>query len=559
MDGKDTKVFRVCKEETIIFLLNVTLNNTRLYLPIFIDMNRTFRILSIIILSLGALFIIATISVNYIIKNKIENFINTRLPDNILQSYKDLTVQTFEGSIIISEAAVILTNKNDTLKHTFIQVETLKISDISYWDYLVNDKIHIETILLERPKIAYHKDRLKHSQDTLRKPLMRLYKSVFVDNLEINDGNFAMYEKEKDSTILLAKHISLKVRDIELDNATLSRKLPIQFKEYAAEGDSIFVKVSPYENLTVNHFNIKDKKATFSTFQLKTKYSRSQLSQIIRKERDHYNLQIEELSIANIDFGFIFNDKFFAKSDLVIVNSPDLDIYRDKLVADDPTFKPLYSKMLRDLPFEMTVDSLKILNGLIKYSEKVKTENNGGSINFSNLNAAISNVSNTYVEPVKTEAHINAHFMEKTPFSVDWSFDVQNPNDQFLFKADVGALRAEKMNSFTQPNLRVKLEGNTNKTFFTIDGGNNTSVTDMKINYTDFKVTVLNKDGENKNRLLSTIANIFISKDSQKKNDFYREGTAEATRDKSKSFFNYLWISVKNALIKSLTGKNKKD
>lgn len=515
-------------------------------------MNRPLRIFIIVILSLGAVFIIATISVNYIIKNKIENFIETRLPENIQQSYKDLTVQTFEGSVIISDASVILSSKMDTIKHTFIQVKTLKISDISYWDYLMNDKIHIKTISLETPKIAYHKDKLKPSQDTVRKPLLNLYKPVFIDKVEIKNANFAMYEKDKDSTILLAKNISVNVQDIELDNATLSRKLPVQFRDYSAEGDSIFVKVSDYENLTVKNFSLKNKKAIFDSLQLKTKYTRVRLSQLISKERDHYNLQIDKLSVDNIDFGFIFNDKFFAKSDIVILNAPTLNIYRDKLVADDPKIKSLYSKMLRDLPFELTVDSVKIADAKIKYEERQNIENMGGSINFENLNATMANVSNTYSSPTSTNIKVRANFMNNTPISVNWNFDVQDKTDQFLFSAEVGHLVADKLNSFTEPNLKVRLEGNTHKTYFTIDGNSNTSTIDMKINYSDFKVVLLKKDGKGKNKLLSTIANIFISKNSEKKNEFYKEGKAEATRDKTKSVFNFLWLNIKNALTKVL-------
>ena len=149
--------------------------------------------------------------------------------------------------------------------------------------------------------------------------------------------------------------------------------------------------------------------------------------------------------------------------------------------------------------------------------------------------------------------------MEKTPFTANWSFDVQNKNDHFTFKAEVGPMVADRMNSFTEPNLKVRLEGKTNKTYFTIDGNNETSTTNMKINYSNFKVSVLQKDGERKNKLLSAVANIFISKDSEKKNDYYREGTAEATRNKTQSVFNFLWISVKNALTKCMTGKNKKE
>lgn len=522
-------------------------------------MSRLFRILIYITLSLGAVFIVATVSINYILKNKLENFIETRLPDNVVQSYDNLSVKSFEGSIAISNAMVIIKNKSDGLKHTSIRVEKLNISDIHYWDYLVNNQIHIETIRLENPKIVYFKYNLKRTEDTVRKPLLKLHKPVLIDKVEINHTSLAIYEKTEDSTVLFAKNLSVEVNNIKLDNAILRQRLPLQFKEYSAKSDSIFVKVSPYENLTVKQFKIGNKNAIFNSLKLKTKYSRSHLSQIIKKERDHYDLVVDELSVNEIDFGFNAKDVFFGKSKLITISSPSLDIFRDKLVEDDPTIKPLYSKMLRDLPFELTLDSLEISNGYIKYSEKVKEENTGGSVNFSDLNARISNISNTYQSPVKTEIEIDSHFMENTPLLVEGNFDVQNPYDKFIFKADMGSLNAEKMNRFTEPNLRVKLEGNTSKTYFTIDGNNDSSTTDMKIRFSDLKVTVLSKDGKNKNPILSTLANIFISKDSEKKNDEYREGTAEATRDKTKSYFNFIWISIKNALTKSMTGKNKKD
>ena len=237
---------------------------------------------------------------------------------------------------------------------------------------------------------------------------------------------------------------------------------------------------------------------------------------------------------------------------MISLTAPSLEIYRDKLVVDDLKTKPLYSKMLRDLPFELTVDSLKITDGKIKYEERQNAENMGGSINFENLNAEMANVSNTYKSPTKTEIEIKSNFMGKTPITVNWSFDVQNMEDQFQFRAEVGQLVAERLNSFTEPNLKVMLEGNTNKTYFTIDGNNTSSTIDMKINYSDFKVTLLQKDGKDKNKFLSTIANIFISKNSEKKDEFYKEGKANATRNKSKSVFNFLWINVKEALIKIL-------
>lgn len=502
-------------------------------------------------LTIVAVFIIAIISVNIILKNKLEAFIQDRLPENMIRSYDDITVESFGGSLSITNASLIIKNKEDSIEHTFINVEKLKISHISYWDYLFKDEIHIETISLENPIMAYYKDRVIPKIDTVQNDILDIYKPILIDKVEINNSRFAIYEKAKDSTMLYTKDFSIEVKGIRVDDKTISRKIPLDFKDYKAKSDSVFVKVGPYENLTMRDFSIENQNAIFQNIKLTTKYSKKELSRVITKERDHYDLSLKSLSLKDIDFGFN-NNVFFARSKKVSLDSPSLEIYRDKLVADDLKVKPLYSKMLRELPFELTVDSMKINDASIKYEERVKAENMGGSIDFKNLDAAISNVSNTYKSPEKTHLKITAEFMDKTPIAVDWSFDVQNQNDQFLFKADVGTLHTNKLNSFTEPNLKVKLEGDVHKTYFTLYGNNETSTTDLKINYSDFKVTVLQKDGEKKNKVLSAIANIFISKDSEKNGDNYKEGKAEATRDKTKSVFNFLWISVKNALTNAL-------
>lgn len=501
------------------------------------------------LLALGTVFIIGTISVNIFLKNKLENFIQERLPANMVRTFDDIIVETFDGSLTVTNASLIIKNKKNNVEHTFVNVEKLKISDISYWDYLFNNQIHVKSITLENPTIAYYEDRIEKNKDTLRSGIISIYKPIIIDKVEINNTKFAMFENGADSTKIYTEGLSVEVIDIKIDAKTIFNKIPLKYGAYKAKCDTVFLKVGPYENLTIEDFTIEKRNAVFQKLSLKTKYSKKELSRIIKKERDHFNFTLQSLAIDNIDFGFKSN-RFFAKSDKISLASPILEVYRDKLVADDSKIKPLYGKMLRELPFELTVDSLKVTNGKIQYEERVKPENMGGSINFENLNATISNVSNTYAKPEKTNLKITANFMEDTPLSVNWSFDVNNKQDAFLFKANVGALVVDKMNSFTEPNLKVRLEGRTNKTYFTIDGNNENATTDMKINYSNFDVTLLRKDGKGEDKFLSAITNIFISKNSKNKEDNFKEGTAEATRDKTKSIFNFLWISVKAALTK---------
>lgn len=500
---------------------------------------------------MGAIFLAGTVILNSIVKNKLENFIKQRLPDNMDRAYDAITVETFGGSLAVSNASLIIKNPGNGVAHTFINVEKLKISNVSYWDYLINNEISVNKIELENPKIIYYQTRMEDRKDTVPKAVATIYKPISVGRVELKNSKFVLFDGTEDSTKVYVTGLSLDLRDIRADNQSVKRKIPFNYTEFEATSDTVFVKISPYENLSVEDFSIKNNTAFFKHLKLKTKYSKKELSKIIFKERDHFDLTLDSMAIKDFDFGFA-NNRFFARSKMVFLNKPVLEIFRDKLVADDLKSKPFYSKMLRELPFDLTVDSIKIADAFIQYEERQKAENMGGSIKFKNLDAAISNVSNTYKKPEKTILKITADFMENTPMSVDWNFDVQNESDSFLFKAKVGALEADQMNSFTEPNLNVLLEGSTNQAFFTIDGNHESSTTALKISYTDFKVTVLQKDGQKKNKILTAVTDLFISKDSKKQGENYKEGTAEATRDQTKSVFNFLWISVKSALVKAM-------
>ncbi len=518
-------------------------------------MKKGLKIFLIIFLSLLAVVFISAIIINQIIEDKVENFLATRMPENIVPTYKSLNINLLGGTITIDSAAVSIKNKSNNVTHTTIHVDKFIIENVSYWNYLFKEEIDIEDIKIKQPTIVYYKDKLFVSNDSTvkRTKPIKLFKPFLIEELKIYDADLTILDNTKDSIFMYSKNLTMEIRDILLNDSIVSNRLPVHFEKYKASSDSVYMKVGNYETLSIGNINIEDENAVFSEIHLKTKYSRSQLSNIISVERDHFDVEMAKFSIHNIDFGFK-DRRLFATSSMIELDNPIASIFRDKLVADDPKIKPLYSKMLRELPIDLTVDSLKIKNASITYTEKVKEENNGGTIEFSSLNAAISNVSNTYLSPVRTEIDIDAIFMNDAPLHVNWDFDVNNATDTFQFKGRLGKLQSDKLNSFTKPNLKIMLEGDTNQTYFTINGDYANSVINMRIKYTDFKVSILNKDGKKKNEVLSVIANLLFSKDSEKKDDIFREGRGHVERDQTKSFFNYLWLNVKEGLLRCITG-----
>ncbi|RMA66545.1 hypothetical protein [Ulvibacter antarcticus] len=516
-------------------------------------MRKTLRYSSWAIASVVVVALTTVLFINYTIKNKVENFVASRLPSNFIVSYDELSLNIFSGTLTYANVSVAIKNTKTDAIHTTVKVPEFIIEDISYFDYLFSDEIHIEDIKLFKSEITYFKHHFNRVKDSTRTPVLDLIKPVLIDELSIDNATVTIFENDKNEKLLYVQNATVEIDDILISSETLANRIPLNYSDYEAKSDSLFVKVSSFENLTAHNFALKDHQLVANDIRLWTKVSEQKLSEIIPVERDHFTVRMESLNVRNLDFGFEQRE-LFTKSTAVSVKDLSAEVFRDKLVADNLNTKRLYSRVLRELPFKLTIDSVDIQNGFLKYRERVKADNSGGEIVFKKLNVQMKNVSNTYQAPVKTEVAIQANLMKSTPVSVNWNFDVNDVSDHFIFKIDMGHLAAEDMNSFMQPNLGVQFSGEVNKVYMTTDGNRNMSRSDVKLNYDNFKINILRKDGKKKNKLFSAIANIFIENDSKEDNSNFSEVTVEVMPDKTKSFFNYIWLNLDKALKKSLIG-----
>lgn len=516
----------------------------------------------IVIISLASLVVLAVIGIfiaQKVATSKIEKFLTESLPENIKVDYKELDVSVLSGSLELSNPKITFYGKTTDSIILLDEMSSIHIYDIGYWDYLINNKITIESIQIKEPKITYHHNKRIDSEQYKSSKSEKIEQNIHVGNFKIIRGNVSVFNIENDSLMLKLKNFDLDLRDIHFDKGISKMKMPFKFSDYNLTFDEIFYGLNKYDNLEVGKSKLTMRNSHLRNLKLYTKYSKQQLSNMISIERDHYDLKLDELSITNQEIGFHHDSVFYFKSPKVILETPELKIYRNKLIADDTTIKSLYSRMLRKLKFDLTLSEVLLKNGLINYSEKVKQESPAGEILFSNLDATIKNLANTYPSSGKTNIDINAIFMKSTPIRVNWYFDVNNVNDQFVFKADIGKLPAQDLNPFSRPNLKVQFEGELLKTYFTIDGNVQDSNVDLRMNYDNFKVYILDKEGKEKNKFLSAVANLFIKKDSDNEDGNFREGIKDKVeRDKTKSIFNFLWLNARAGLVSAMTGDGKK-
>lgn len=521
-------------------------------------MAKPLKITLIALLTLLVLLVIGYFAANSLISSKLENFFKTKLPEPISIDYESLDVNIMKGNIVIINTKIINKGLNASKNSAEIKLDTLIVEGFGYWNYLVNDDIHVKKVKLGSPKLIFNYNKSASYKEHKKSIFGQLKQKIEVDQLTVQDAELSIREIETDSLMLFAENMTLNLMEIQLDSTTAKQRIPFEYDDYNLSFKDFTYSLGKYENLEIAAAQINQEKVSFEQIKLFTKYSKEKLNQIITVERDHFDITIPSLVLENHEFGFDQNSVFYFKSPKVIFENPEMHIYRNKLKADDLTEKHLYSRMLRDLKFKLTLSEVELKDATIVYSEKVHPDTQAGKLSFSKLNADIKNVSNTYGAKEKTTLDIHAIFMARTPIKVNWEFDVNDVNDGFVFKADIGKLPSADMNPFSRPNLRVLLEGELLRTYATISGNVNTSRINMRINYEQLKVEVMQKKADKKNKVVSAVANLFIKKNTDKTEDHFKETFKEhIERDKTKSIFNFLWINLKAGLISIVVGHGK--
>ncbi|ALJ03645.1 hypothetical protein APS56_00110 [Pseudalgibacter alginicilyticus] len=518
------------------------------------------RLKKVIIVSVGisVLLLVSVVILNYIIKNKLKNQIENT-PETVEILYESVEVDVLNGSAKLLKPLISVYGKTTGEINVQIGLESLQVGGFGYWNFFTNDIISVDNLIINQPNVKYYHNAKVNSSSYKNGTNIGLKQLVYIKSFQIQDADVEVYDVSNDSLMLKTEKLNFQMDLIEI-NPSKEIKLT-GYNDFTLSSNAVFYSVNSYENLNLEHLKITSIASKFKGLKLKTKYSKETLSHKISVERDHFDLVVDSVEISNQKFGFKQDSLFYFKSECVDFYQPNFIVYRDKLVVDDMSYKPLYSKSLRDLDFEMTLNVLHLNNASVTYIEKVKKDTQGGQLLFSKLNAEITNLSNTYTkENTLTSANIEAVFMEATPLRVQWDFDVNNRADEFIFEGELGKLNADSMNQFMIPNLNVRLEGEINKTYFTINGNDNTSRIDLKLRYDDFDVVVLKENGKEENKFLSGLVNIFVSKDSKDKSDEFRHGSkSDIERVKNKSVFNYLWLNIQAGLLNAMTGDGKKN
>ena len=498
--------------------------------------------------AVSALILIGVVALSLLfLNNFLENKIKTGLEDSLKRSHA--SYDKVDVKLLDRKAEVI--NPSVNIKGKLLKVDTILLNDIHIWDYITKKDIIIGELSISNPVVKIFNLQKKKKDSVSNEPAKKFKHKIEIKNVRVKGGSFQIFEKDSSEHRLFTKIRDIKLKEVKINSKTLSETVPFNYDLILLNADSIFYDLDKQHEFAAGKFLIDNNKVLMSDLAIIPKFSKSEHQKTTNVEKDRYDLKIDTISMDHFTWS-MQNDSLKIQNSFTEITGVDFQIYRDKLQPDDTSIKPMYSKSFREMPILLELDSVKVKRAYIKYEEKMNEDREPGVVEFSNLYATIQNLGNIGMarkDFPKTTINVNADFMKTAPLSVAWEFDISNKNDEFNISGEMGRLAAEQMNKFMKPAMNVEAKGEILNMYFNFYGNNIKANGDMRLEYKDFKVEVLRKDGKRKNKIISALANLIVNNKALNEKANYKE--ISYTRDKTKSFWNYLWNLIKNGALKA--------
>ncbi|MCD9618501.1 hypothetical protein [Chryseobacterium gleum] len=378
-----------------------------------------------------------------------------------------------------------------------------------------------------------------------------IVKSIIIRKASLKNSNI-IYDKGKQP--LAFRDLNATFNGIELSPKPDHKGLSFKVKDYYLTTRNFAYKTQFY-NISLGLLKLNKNRIQVNNFAMKPLVSRAQFIKMIPVERDLYDLKAGQIIAEGV--WELFSQNKMINASHVVIQSADANIFRSKIPKDDPKIKALYSKMLRSIKIPVTVNNLDVKNSVLVYEEDTPESMGPGKLTFSNFNMNVKNLNSAKIKgkPTRVDIKINCSFMNLSPLSVNWNFDVADQSDKFAISGKTSNLPASGINPFIRPYLHVTATAGTiQEMLFNFKGNPAGLHGTFNLKHKDLKIAVLNKNNHEKKGFLTAVANVFLKSDS---GSFPEAVTVEdVERDPTKSFFNLFWRGIEQGLKKTLIGKN---
>jgi hypothetical protein len=307
-------------------------------------------------------------------------------------------------------------------------------------------------------------------------------------------------------------------------------------------------------------FSKQAQKLSVDSFSFHPVMSRDEFVAASKWQTDYMTIRTGKISVSKFDLDQYLEDSVF-RSGNISIDDPYFTSYRDKT----PPFhagiiKPLATKLIRKIPFKVSIDTILLSNGTAIYTELNDKTKETAVIPITRMNGDIFPIKNFDLTPADSfRIRLNGYLLDSGWIRLRTRESYLDTLSGFVITLRMQPHSMLYLNQILPALSSIKIQsGYLDTLSMRAVGQEYLSLGEMRMNYHDLKIQFLKNGKEEKKRflqgLLTFIANSFIIK----KENIKRVGVVYFPRLRDRSFINYYIKIVMSGVASSVGAKKNK-
>ncbi|WP_316817005.1 hypothetical protein [Pedobacter nyackensis] len=509
-----------------------------------------------------------------IISKKLKDGVYNRSFQLYKLDFSDMSVNLLTGSIALHEVSLIpdtaVYNNLKTLRvapaNIFgVKLKKLELNRVALLRAYFKREIEAKSIILDNPSINMTHYTVKKlpkemmEDKTLYQLISNRIGSIDIKTIKIIDADFDYINGDNSRKLHAIKHLSINVNDFLMDSVSQFDTTRYYYARDIGFELTGYKSVSKDKMYTMKVDTIKGsalgKSIDITGLQMIPMYPDLEFSRKHTYGKDRYDLKFNRISLSGVDFA-LFDAKGELYANALTLGPAKVNIFVNRELPPPPNFDKVRNfphVALKRLEIPAIVDTVKLNNIDVAYTEYNPISQKRGTVYFQNLSGNILNVTNDSTQLAKNNhavANLSALVMKTSRINVQIDFNLTDKNAAFSYNGNVAPMNMQVLNPMAKNMGLVEIEsGQMQKATFNINANAKGSQGSVHFYYTDLKIKLL-KEGEEgmapkKKGFLSFLANKLLIEDANPtKGKPARSANVTFERTPAASFFSLMWKSV---------------
>lgn len=489
--------------------------------------------------------------------------------------FSDISFNLLTGSIALHDVSLVPdTSVYNQLKKLRVapanifevKLKRLQLSRVALLTAYFKRKVEIKAMVLENPSINmihYKVEKLpkafEEEEPTLYELISNRVKSIDIGAIKVLDADFDYINGDNFKKIHSVKHLSINVNDFLLDSVSQFDTTRYYYAKDIGFELTGYKSISKDKMYTIKVDTVRGsalhKSVDIVGVQMIPMYPDLAFSRKYTYGKDRYDLKFNRISLQGLNFGLL-NAEEQLQAKALKIGPAKVNIFVNRELPPPPNLDKVRNfphVALRRLSIPIVVDTVKLNNIDLAYTEYNPISQKRGTLYFQNLSGSILNVTNDTLHLVKNNhavANLTALVMKTSRINVNIDFNLTDKNAAFSYSGTIAPMNLQVLNPMTRNMGLVEIDsGQMQKLDFNINANAKGSTGKVHFYYTNLKIKLL-KEGESgmapkKKGLLSFLANsLLIKDDNPTKGEAARTATISFQRTPAASFFNLMWKSI---------------